>query len=961
MSQYWVVDPAANNHVPSSPGTSSKSGDFHADDPVEGPISSAPSLLPSSEADEQKNSDDESGHQQAKLKADEASDQTSDPFVNPTDAVQQTFPALITPRISPEEALENAAAAMQSLTTWFTLTSWFLPLQQAMNDLADQTNAHVHNANVNLERALVSEERVAELERKIQRMRAAMKGRDFSPRASTKRLPVSGRDLSIRVSSSSVIRAAATRAVARSESETFNFATLDDSHLGSRSNISLQESLALWGYSEAIRQANNGPRECLRTINIVFPFSQSSLSSDYPTIEVWLRPFLDQLLLSAILRGQQPSKSINNQHKMARSKFSFLGRISRAKGKLVSAFRKVVPRSRPEEQPDFEGFSDVFEPGSPPAFSYCQTPSTAYYPHNPAVRTTSGNFIQHFDGDIFWPEPVESPVYQHQNLRWLGARYEDGSSLARSSWETVTENADAVMSSLLRGLPEIPPRGLRRRSGVPDLTNQGVPDSIFTPCDPRPNPVTPTAATADLTSEAEVQQSTRAPNHDHQSHPSISEDVQVQVFTPPAREGSLGSPGPTTRGSDPPATGEPLGSSGPPTDTPTRSWSSRGGPSSRPSLVSLINRRPENPVGRDFALGSDTLPDPFVAASGPAAPNAPIAPSGPLLWSDFSTSSDSRASPEYLGNGHYRLHDGTIHSIPTSRRGRRPTRDPPHVDAGSLEPAAMQNTSDESNDAGTSDPYSGENEESSPVSPIIAVRNLDGAFQNLDRVAISQELQRPLRELARAVDQVVLVVDGLLRDMEAHAWNAQQRQRRLRHLEPQLESRTEELNNAYRIIQERDAEIHRLRNPEVFGEETTPPTYSSDVQAGHESVVRSASEPLTVVRHSSRAPAPSSPTPGAGVPGSWPNDVSHFSDDSDDSDGEEQAQEVRTGRDALDDLEGRNLRLTPGSAPPSYHDSPVHETGPQMTPETESPPSSEAATSDSFLLVRTPRHRRRSL
>ena len=221
---------------------------------------------------------------------------------------------------------------------------------------------------------------------------------------------------------------------------------------------------------------------------------------------------------------------------------------------LRFTFRKFVPRRQriPEdyEEQNWEGFSGTFEHPSP-NFSYVQTPSSAYqydWPTTPprtAVRSSSGNFISYENQDLSWFEPVDSPlpiVNQHRNFRFVGARFEDGSSIARyssnsgSSWETADNASNSVMSSLLGGIPDVPNGApLRRRQGRSNLRLRSTPVALESASTLEAPSVGQYQSTTPRTPNRAIQVETLPPifaEHDLRQQPSVPDATELMIFIP---------------------------------------------------------------------------------------------------------------------------------------------------------------------------------------------------------------------------------------------------------------------------------------------------------------------------------------------------------------------------------------------------------------------------------------------
>ncbi|ETI23761.1 hypothetical protein G647_05567 [Cladophialophora carrionii CBS 160.54] len=596
---------------------------------------------------------------------------------------------------------------------------------------------------------------------------------------------------------------------------------------------------------------------------------------------------------------------------MAKSKFGLLRRV---KGKLASALGKIVARvhrkdtQRPEN-PHWEGFSDAFNGGSTD-FSFVTTPESAYRLHSPLMRSPTGLFVQHTDPiqDLSWPEPIDPPSgsnFSYADLRYLGTKYSDGSSRAALSsspssfWETEA-SSDALMTSLLNGLPEIP--RLRRRPGRRNLqldrpsSHHDV--ASMSEISSLGHGETEFAEALDEPSQTDSSQQPRQGWVDHEVRPhhSVSEAVEAQEFALPASGGVDGSPGPTIRDDS---------------DSPSPPSLSQAAVSD--TSLNSNPQRPQNPMVQNFAVGSNTLPDPFMAGSERCQAHQ--------LWSELSSSSDSRPSPVYQGNGVYVLHDGTIHDI---QHGRRHVQVSPGSGVRSDQGDVQNVSSDEANQADRFDTPSGGSDSLPSSPPLTAIRRLHTAVSNLEGFT-SPAAREAVHDLEQAVDGVVAIIDTLLDDIEVHAFNAEERRRR-------LADQLSELAMAHRVIQERDREINRLNHPELYGENTTPPEYASDAQQ----------DPRSVTRTPGRVQDNNSPTP---------------------------ATVVRRPASEGDHSSDRQVSVTAeaGSAAPSYCTSPDTESvvhsqtlAPQVVAQG-SPASSQSRESDNIMLRRTPRFRRPTL
>ncbi|EXJ62376.1 hypothetical protein A1O7_02810 [Cladophialophora yegresii CBS 114405] len=491
------------------------------------------------------------------------------------------------------------------------------------------------------------------------------------------------------------------------------------------------------------------------------------------------------------------------------------------------------------------------------------------------------------------------------------------------------------MASLLNGLPEIP--RLRRRPGRRNLQSDRPPSHHDVDSNSDVSTVghneTGRAEAPDQATQADSSQQPRESRLDHnlRAQLSVSEAVEAQVFASPAVGGGHGSPGPTIRhGSDSPS----------PAFLPRTAISDT-------SLVSAPHR-PRNPMVQNFTVGSETLSDPFLADPGRAQARGNNRREGHQLWSELSSSSDSRPSPVYQGNGVYVLHDGTIHDI---RRSRRRIQEARGSQVRSNRGDMRDTSSDEANHADRSDSPSGGSDSLPSRPPRTAVRRLQTVVSNLEGFT-SPAAREAVRDLEQAVDGVSAIVATLIHEMEVHAYNAEERRRR-------FAAQTSELVVAHRMIQARDREIARLSHPEVYGENATPPEYASDAQQDPQSVTVTRTPAGTQDNTNNNSPTPATVVrrPALQADNARDRQVSVTAEAG------SAAPSYRTSPDT-----DRRVSVTAeaGAAAPSYRTSPDPDPEsviqPQvLTPEVVaqgSPASSQSGESDNVMLTRTPRFRR---
>jgi hypothetical protein len=305
---------------------------------------------------------------------------------------------------------------------------------------------------------------------------------------------------------------------------------------------------------------------------------------------------------------------------------------------------------------------------------------------------------------------------------------------------------------------------------------------------------------------------------------------------------------------------------------------------------------PQAHVATTFVLAHSLLSDPFVTQAPLPAPVAlsPNQPEHRVLWSSYSSSS-SRPSPVYLGQGRYRLPDGTLHDI---NLGQGSLVDVVDADVlGSMTGTLSYVGSDEDESSGGGDDDHDGDDSSSPLRHTqSAPRQLQSRIRDVETVFSSQALREGFEELSRTIDELGGAVTSLIREVESRS----QENEELRRLHDQ---RTQELAALETTVRRRDARIHRLSNLDICGRDTTPPDYSVDTATGHSSVL-----PANDV------PAHTSPTPAARV--------------------------------------GTNEDMAPSALGNRQSESMTPETRIRTDP-----PSSESRQSDSALLYQTPCHR----
>jgi hypothetical protein len=352
--------------------------------------------------------------------------------------------------------------------------------------------------------------------------------------------------------------------------------------------------------------------------------------------------------------------------------------------RIRSVVRKVFRRHRPI--PDlWERFSDPVSP----VFSFSATPRAAYFPsrlHSSLIRSSSGPLVLRSDPELAftWADPVDSLPFGtfHANIGFSGTCHDGDSRVAGYTAGSYSQNtagsSNDVLSSLLSGLPE-PPRFrlLRRKRGRPNLRSSEFSDQAATGSLPQTRDLWRRQAQRNLRSSGTWIQQGSVQVHGVPTTRDISTRLQQVRQVEDTRESRGEMPvsdsgqrnGPRVQRSVSEAVNAAVFSSSPPGEetqfrnsTDTEPWpalqlASRFSSSSS-SEVS-ITRRSQNPPATTFALGGNMLPaQPAPFSTGPA-----LNQGDRQLWSEWSSSSDSRPSPIYLGNGRYRLHDGTIHEI----------------------------------------------------------------------------------------------------------------------------------------------------------------------------------------------------------------------------------------------------------------------------------------------------------